>query len=468
MQMNRQSPNPYHYYDAVRESSMFFGRQRELQIIYQALMKHQSVSLVGARHIGKSTLLQFLGNRKIQQHYGFDLQHHIFIMTDWRGYLQKSREDFFSALYDQVIAQSQDLITFRSHTLSGEDNFRKLLEEIKNNGFHPVLLMDGFDRVTSNIQFDPHFFSFLRSLAGINDLLTYVTSTIKPLHKVCHSDAVAQSPFFNIFLTCSLGPLTHEEAREMIISPAQQTPYTFLPTEVDWLLKQAGQHPFFLQIACRHLFTEKMQQIHENSAIQFEQVWKSIYEELLPHFNQAWEDLESEQRIQLTTEIFQDAQPGKLFLELSGSLLFRKHLRATLQDNLSSISIKDLREALDHLDDLEFLTQCKLGNLRSLSLQSDASDSLLPTKQGIQVRALLKKAFEQMRPAGLRNDSELEWRSYNILWYHYFRYHLPNQKTAARLGISSTRQFYREQDKAIQELLKEVLELEAKTLNEIE
>jgi hypothetical protein len=73
-----------------------------------------------------------------------------------------------------------------------------------------------------------------------------------------------------------------------------------------------------------------------------------------------------------------------------------------------------------------------------------------------------------MRPGDIRNDAALEWRSYNILWYHYFKYHLPNQNTAARLGIGSLRQFYREQDKAIQALQKEVLDLEAKALNKIE
>ena len=80
------------------------------------------------------------------------------------------------------------------------------------------------------------------------------------------------------------------------------------------------------------------------------------------------------------------------------------------------------------------------------------------------VRDFLKAAFERMRPGDIRNDSAFEWRSYNILYYHYFRYHLPNEQTAARLGISR-RQFYREQDKAIQTLWKEICEMERMALN---
>jgi hypothetical protein len=48
------------------------------------------------------------------------------------------------------------------------------------------------------------------------------------------------------------------------------------------------------------------------------------------------------------------------------------------------------------------------------------------------------------------------------------RYHLASEKTAARLGIGSKRQYYREQEKAIQSLLKEMLDLEHASINEIE
>lgn len=467
MQTSAQSPNPYYNHNAVRDFTMFFGRQRELHMLYQAIVKHQSVSIVGPRHIGKSSLLQFLGKPELQQRYGFDLRQHIFILTDWREYLQKTRDDFFQAVCDQIVAQSQHLVTIQPSVFSGEDKFRKLLEDIRNAGFHPVLLMDAFDRVTSNAAFDAHFFSFLRSLAGINDLISYITSTIKPLYKVCHSDTVAQSPFFNIFLTCPLGPLTSEEARKLVIVPTEQTQYAFLPTEVDWLLNQAGQHPFFLHVACRHLFEEKLRCGGESSTLNFEYVQRSIYQELLPHFNQAWEDLETDQKTQLKMEVFQKAQSKYQFSELSGSALFRRRVLDMFQDGLTQLSVKDIKDALDNLDDMDFLAQCKLSELQSISLQIDSSASTPPTKRGMLVRDLLKKAFEQMKPGELRNDSGLEWRLYNILWYHYFKYNLPNHNTAMRLGIGSLRQFYREQDRAIQALLKEVLDLEAKALEKM-
>lgn len=98
MQTTPHFSNPFYANDAVRDVTMFFGRQRELQMLYQAIAKHQSVSIVGIRHIGKSSVLKFLGEPALQRLYGFDPQRYIFILTDWREYLQKTRDDFFHAV----------------------------------------------------------------------------------------------------------------------------------------------------------------------------------------------------------------------------------------------------------------------------------------------------------------------------------------------------------------------------------
>ncbi len=467
MQAGPQPLNPYYNHDVVRDFSMFFGRQRELQIVYEAIAKHQSVSIVGRRHIGKSSLLQFLGEPELQKRFGVVLPKHIFILTDWRAYLQKKREDFFHLVCEKITMQSQSLLTLPPTSPSaGEDRFRKLLENIHNAGYHPVLLMDAFDRVTSNPEFDPRFFSFLRSLAGVNDLISYVTATIKPLYRVCHSSEVAESPFFNIFLNCPLGPLASEEARELIKTPIQRVHCAFSDTEVNWLLKQAGKHPFFLQIACYHLFEEKRS--HQAGNIDLEYAQQAIYQELLPHFKQAWEDLEEDEKARIKKEVVQHEQSRYQLAELSESLPFRKWVREISQDELANLSLKDVKDALDHLEDFEFLGKSELGKLQSVSLQIGSDTSANFSRRGVLVRDLLKTAFEQMKPGGLRSDSALEWRSYNILWYHYFKYHLPNPNTAARLQISSLRQFYREQERALQNLLKEIMDIEARTLKQME
>ncbi len=49
--------NPYISRGPVRDSSLFFGRRHELQEITAFLLGNQSVSIVGPRKIGKTSLL---------------------------------------------------------------------------------------------------------------------------------------------------------------------------------------------------------------------------------------------------------------------------------------------------------------------------------------------------------------------------------------------------------------------------
>ena len=457
--MNAQGNCPYYDYDAVRDLSMFFGRQDELRMLFNAIGKRQCFSIVGSRHIGKSSLLKFLTNTELQQRYGYDLHDHIFILTDWREYSQKTRDDFFHSVCEQIVSQSRASVALQlpPERLRGEDRFKKLLEDLCNAGFHPVLLMDVFDRVTRNPDFGPDFFSFLRALAGIYDLISYVTASIKPLHEVSHSDAVASSPFFNIFQTRVLSSLTLEETQQLITIPARREGLEFTPQEVECIIETVGRHPFYVQVMCRCLFEEKL----KNENVDLELVQERVYQELEPHFVSAWNDLSEDQKQGLKPELTQISPERRKMPELSEASLFRKKVREFLPVNELELSLKDLKDVLDNIGDNDFLENSKLAEMHYVVQSMKANPQ---TKKGVLVRNLLKAGFERMQAGGIRNDSAPEWRLYNILWYHYFKYHLPNGQTQARLGIGSNRQFYREQDRALQTLLKEVLDLEKNSL----
>jgi hypothetical protein len=462
LHMNTQNTNPFYDYDAVRDLSMFFGRQHEIRTLFTAIEKRQCFSLVGSRHIGKSSLLKFLGNRELQKRYGYNLHDRIFILTDWREYLQKTREEFFRTVCEQIIFQSRANIALLSPSeqLCGEDRFKKLLEDICEAGFRPVLLMDVFDRVTRNTHFDPDFFSFLRALAGIYDLISYITASIKPLYEVCHSDDVASSPFFNIFQTCVLSSLTLEETRRLIMVPAEQAGLAFTPEEVEWIITMAGRHPFYVQVTCRCLFEEKVRR--DNKNVDLNLVQEHVYQELEPHFVESWNDLNEDRKLSLKPELTQPAPDRYRMPELSESGLFRKKVRELMPVGGPALLLRDLKDVLDHIDDNDFLANSKLADLHCITVSMQANPQ---TKKGVLVRDLLKAGLERMRAGRVRTDSAPEWRLYNILWYHYFQYHLANSQTSGRLGIGSMRQFYREQERALQALLKEILDLEQQSLN---
>src|SRR5436853_2706056 len=91
--------NPYFDYTTVRDSAMFFGREDELSELYEAGHRLQSISIVGLRHIGKSSIFKYMGLPTVQaefeQQFHYQLHQRIFILIDLRDYLDKNREDFF-------------------------------------------------------------------------------------------------------------------------------------------------------------------------------------------------------------------------------------------------------------------------------------------------------------------------------------------------------------------------------------
>jgi hypothetical protein len=186
--------------------------------------------------------------------------------------------------------------------------------------------------------------------------------------------------------------------------------------------------------------------------------------ELEPHFVNVWTDLSEDQKESLRPELTLAVPERRKMPELSECSLFRKKVREFLQANGSEISLKDLKDVLDHIEDSEFLEKSKLAEMHYVTLGMKANPE---TKKALLVRELLRAGLERMRAGKVRSDSAPEWRLYNILWYHYFQYHLANARTAARIGIGSMRQFYRDQDRAIQALLKEILDLEQNALNNI-
>jgi len=77
--MPDQSPNPYFNAAAILDLSMFFGRTRLLRRFYAAIANRQCISLVGPRHIGKSSFMQCARLPELQSQFGFDLSSHIFV-----------------------------------------------------------------------------------------------------------------------------------------------------------------------------------------------------------------------------------------------------------------------------------------------------------------------------------------------------------------------------------------------------
>lgn len=448
--------NPYGYLTPIRDSHRFIGRVQTIRLLYSALVQKQSISLVGLRHIGKTSLLYYITTKEAQYKFGREdeLQRHLFILKDMSEFLRGSDEDFFNVVNAELVSRLRDLTGLETPLkATGAIGFQNLLDQIRENGFYPVLLLDEFDKITANPQFDDTFFSFLRTMAN-SGRISYIVASQTHLHQIIQGNVVG-SPFFNIFFLCGLGPLNMEEARELITKPAEEVNLPFNEQEIRWILEAAGCHPFFIQQICYYLLDAKLYK--NDIPLDTQQVKDTAYRDLLPHFQDIWERLLEWEQKKVRAEILSRESSLRYLPELSESSFFRRFIHRTFQ-NRFKLTIEELEDTLEKIDDSRELGSSNFAIFANV-LQRIPPDASVVQK-GIVIRDVLKEAHERMRGSGVRTDNGFDWRLYNMLYYRYFKHHLKHEHIATRLQFNSTRQYFRERGKALEALLNVLLEME--------
>ncbi len=450
-----QPRNPYSQLTPIRHAEMFFGRENSLEHLCNSIIDGQSIAIIGPRRIGKSSLLTCCRSPEIQKRVGYDLSDLLLILIDLEEHLQRTPDDFFAFVCEQLLQQSQGKFVLDLPSGTGGDQFSQLLYQIKSQGSHPVLLLDEFDSIIRNPQFNPDFFSFLRAQANAGRV-SYVTASLATLDQICHTGIVG-SPFFNIFSHHNLGPLTEDAALELITIPSNAANNPFTEQEIQFVLRLAGRHPFYIQRTCYFLFQQKLR---SESKLNLKRITGQIYDELLPHFTYAWSHLEPERQEQLKREAVRQDSPQRNFPELSESSLFRKFVRDKTKILASELTMESLRSALDKLDDFKFLGESPLGNL-NIIYNHEHTAILTPLERGMRVYKLLQDTLARLQPSGPQNNTTLGSQTYTILNSCYFKKdRRSNKQLASFLGMSE-RDFYRKKDDAINTLLSMIVKMES-------
>jgi hypothetical protein len=448
--------NPYFNLAIIRDGEMFFGRTALLMRFYETVASRQSISLLGSRYIGKSSFLWYAAQPETWKRFPFDLSRRIFVFLDLRKFLTKTCEDFFHHVSRKILIQCKKVGLSMQPEGEGQDEFSNLLDQIADQDYFPVLLLDGFDQVTRNKYFGPEFFWFLRSQASMG-LVTYITASIKPLYEVCHPDIIG-SPFFNIFYPYHLDALMPDEAESLIRQPAERVGLPFTEEEVPLIQRLAGRHPFFIQRVCYVLFQHK----REHGRVSEQTLKKLASKDLQPHFQNIWNELTETQHQQLQDEAQQKGNQLRLLAEMSESALFRQFVRDTCEARLFRLTLDELEDALEKIENSSELGATNLRLMKVVTRRLEPDSVISTTQKGVIIREVLNEALECLRGGGMRSESAPDWKHYNILLYRYFKRRFKNTQIAARLQITSMRQFYRERIKALELLLDALLEMEHK------
>lgn len=259
-------PNPFFYGGPITDPQKFFGRKRELRAIFSRLSTAppQSISVVGERRIGRTSLLYHL--TQVYPQRLPNAERYLFVYVDLQSAKCHTRAGLLTAILEGVLSQGRlSLGTQKEGWFYGlrkreSENwtvnlvaFEEVLGQLSAHGYRPVVCLDEFENLTARPQeFDDVFFDSWRSVAQFGHI-AFVTTSQVPLELLSRSGKLT-SPFFNIFAKVPLGELEPDEARELITQPSDRP---FTEEEVKLALRLAGCHPFHLQIVCSIIYEEK-------------------------------------------------------------------------------------------------------------------------------------------------------------------------------------------------------------------
>jgi hypothetical protein len=291
---NRSSKrNPYLNRAMIKNPDDFFGREREVNRIYSRLDAEfpQSISVVGERRLGKSSLLNYVYQRRNRRLHMENYHNAIFVFMDFQRGSDMDITRFIDVLFGMFEYEKHNAKALAS----GEktlDTLRDVVEELSSQGKRIIVLMDEFDAITTNPNFDMQFFSFLRFLAN-NYKVAFVTSSVNDLQQMCHDKEIADSPFFNIFSNLPLRPFSRKEAVELITIPSENEGVPLEPY-ADRILGLSGLFPLYVQMACSNAFEHLIER--EGDDPDWSEVTRSFVDEVAPHFTFVWESMDPNAR----------------------------------------------------------------------------------------------------------------------------------------------------------------------------
>jgi len=315
MSVKQKPSNPFISKTPVR-GKYFFGRDDLLKKIFGYINAGESVSLVGERRTGKTSILLRVLDLKEQLLSQPD--RHVFVLLDFLGLDYRDETDIWITLLT-ALSQAVALADLEAETIaraneqlrSGElvsQTLLGLFRTLANDGIKVTFLFDEFEATAQEKNpVDLSFYKILRNLAiDEKTSLTYIIATRQELSKVEllleRQFTTLTSPLFNIFHQLVIAPFSEEEARQMANGLLQSTDLdwgTILSfwLQQDLLFQLSGFHPFFLQIACYQLFEHcVLSDGAFSDQVPEDEIVSAFLGEASSHFSYYWDISSAEER----------------------------------------------------------------------------------------------------------------------------------------------------------------------------
>ena len=222
----KRDKNPYTPHNPVTPP-LFVGREKLLRDLANALERKESISLVGDRRIGKTSVLE-TWQQQVQA------QNRLVIYVSGENAEAKDLSQFIKKITKQRASDDpEDAANVLSEWAE---------EQTKATGYPPLILVDEAERFIA--KFPPRFFERLRGMLERVVWIFASRSYIDEVYKKFHHET---SPFENRLALHQLG-LLEQNAADQLIKLGRLT-----PEETELMHTWAGRHPFFLQLLGKSL-----------------------------------------------------------------------------------------------------------------------------------------------------------------------------------------------------------------------
>jgi hypothetical protein len=226
--------NPFGQVGRITDANNLFGRDDLLRCIFEELGKGVSISLVGDRQVGKSSLLEQicrLGPARLH------LPAESLIYLNMQ--LVDDERDFFEALcYEMGLDTS----------LRGS----RLARALRGKQF--IVCLDEVEKMTNATAFSGAEREQLRGLAEGGAPLRLVIVSNSPLDRLFPDSEGKTSPLANICYRIAVPPFTVLVCREFVLRRLEGSGVRFTDEDIAGLARQSGGNPARLQRAAAELF----------------------------------------------------------------------------------------------------------------------------------------------------------------------------------------------------------------------
>lgn len=293
--------NPFFHRGAIRRPEEFHGRQVEINQILGLLRNGQSVSLIGPRRIGKTSLLLHVARPQVRKALELDPPDALFAVIDCQEFGGSPPEEIYEALLAELMdsAEHAGVDVGEIARYGTYRSLDRILNHLHRQGTSVVVLLDEFELLAANERLTPYFFARLRGLTTKYGL-AFLTASQRPLFDITADEEILSSPFFNIFVTLPLGLYNESEAQELLSARLAGTGVSFSAAACDHLLHLVGPHPFFLHIAGYHAFQALSEGQTFDTVEELAQLDAPIEVEADSHLGYLWQNLSPDEQYALT------------------------------------------------------------------------------------------------------------------------------------------------------------------------